>query len=266
VAGPREAPIALISPSVCPAEGAARSPSLPVSTPPATLILMPTYNERENLPRIVPAIHAVVPFAHLLVIDDGSPDGTGALADEMARADERIHVLHRAGKQGLGKAYLAGFRWALDGPWERIVEMDADFSHDPAYLPALLDASSDADVAIGSRYVAGGGTRNWGVGRRLLSRGGGLYARTVLGMSVQDLTAGFVCYRREALERLPLDEITSNGYVFQIELKYRCHKLGMSLVEVPIIFPDRVAGESKMTSDIAREAILQVIRLRRRLG
>lgn len=234
-------------------------------TQPSTLIIIPTYNERENLTRIVAAVHDVVPFVHVLIVDDNSPDGTGRIADELAEADERIHVLHRAGKEGLGRAYIAGFRWALAGDWQRIVEMDADFSHDPAYLPALLDGTAEADVVIGSRYVEGGGTLHWSLGRRFLSRGGGLYARTVLGMDIQDLTAGFVCYRRSALEQLPLDDVTSTGYVFQIELKYRCHRLGLRLREIPIIFPDRVAGESKMTTDIAREAILQVLRLKVRV-
>lgn len=232
---------------------------------PATLIIIPTYNERENLARIVAAIHEQVAFAHILVVDDNSPDGTGQIADGLATDDDRVHVLHRPGKQGLGRAYLAGFAWALARPYERIFEMDADFSHDPRYLPAMLDAAESADMVIGSRYITGGGTRDWGVGRRLLSRGGGIYARTILGMTVQDLTAGFICYRADALARIPLDEVTSSGYVFQIELKYRAHRLGMNIVEVPIVFPDRVAGTSKMTGNIAREAILQVWRLRMRV-
>lgn len=230
-----------------------------------TVIIIPTYNERENLENIVSAIHSVVPHVHILVVDDNSPDGTGRIADELAENDERVHVLHRAGKAGLGKAYLAGFQWALGREYERIMEMDADFSHDPKYLPDMLSASEDADMVVGSRYVSGGGTRDWGLARRFISRGGGLYARTILGMKTQDLTAGFICYRRETLEAIDLEAVSSTGYVFQIELKYRVHKKGLTIVEVPIVFPDRVAGESKMTPDIAREAVTQVWKLRFRI-
>ncbi len=232
---------------------------------PTTLIIIPTYNERENLESIIAAIHTVLGTAHVLVVDDNSPDGTGEIADRLAASDERVHVLHRAGKAGLGKAYLAGFEWALQHDYERIFEMDADFSHDPKYLPAMLAATDSADMAVGSRYVAGGGTRDWGLLRKFISRGGGLYARTILGMKVQDLTAGFICYRRETLERLPLADVSSSGYVFQIELKYRVHRLGMSIVEVPIVFPDRIAGESKMSPNIAAEAITQVWNLKFRV-
>jgi dolichol-phosphate mannosyltransferase len=230
-----------------------------------TLIIIPTYNERENLENIVSAIHEVVPHVHVLVVDDNSPDGTGEIADRLAETDERVHVLHREGKAGLGKAYIAGFRWALSGDWERVFEMDADFSHDPNYLPAMLDAAESADMVVGSRYVDGGGTRDWGLLRRFISRGGGLYARTILGVGIQDLTAGFICYRRETLEKLDLDAVTSTGYVFQIELKYRVHRLGLTIREVPIVFPDRVAGESKMNAGIASEAITQVWKLRFRV-
>lgn len=230
-----------------------------------TLIIIPTYNERENLENIVAAIHEVVPHVHILVVDDNSPDGTGDIADRMSEADERVHVLHRAGKAGLGKAYIAGFQWALAGDWERVFEMDADFSHDPKYLPAMLDAAESADMVVGSRYVDGGGTRDWGLARRIISRGGGLYARAILGVGIQDLTAGFICYRRETLEKLDLEGVTSTGYVFQIELKYRVHRLGLTIREVPIVFPDRVAGESKMNAGIATEAITQVWKLRFRV-
>ena len=230
-----------------------------------TLIIIPTYNERENLENIVAAIHKVVPHVHILVVDDNSPDGTGDIADRMSAADERVHVLHRAGKAGLGKAYIAGFQWALQGDWERVFEMDADFSHDPQYLPAMLDAAESADMVVGSRYVDGGGTRDWGLARRFISRGGGIYARLILGIGIQDLTAGFICYRRETLEKLDLEAVTSTGYVFQIELKYRVHRLGLTIREVPIVFPDRVAGESKMNAGIAREAITQVWKLRFRI-
>lgn len=229
------------------------------------LIIVPTFNEKDNLERFVAAVLARCPEVHVLVVDDNSPDGTGELADRLAAADARVHVLHRAGKQGLGRAYLAGFAWALARDYDRIVEMDADFSHDPAYLRPLLDASEQADVVIGSRYVAGGGTRNWSLRRRMLSRGGSLYARTILGMHVADMTAGFVCYRREALAALDLDAVTSNGFVFQIELKYRAHRRKLRIVEIPIVFPDRVAGESKMHLGIAMEALTQVWALRLRV-
>lgn len=232
----------------------------------STVIIVPTYNEKENLENIIEAIHNVVPHVHILVVDDGSPDGTGDIADRLSAADDRIHVKHRTGKLGLGTAYIAGFRWALERDYERIFEMDADFSHDPKYLPAMLAATETHDLAVGSRYVKGGGTQNWGLGRRILSRGGGIYARTILGVAIQDLTAGFICYRRETLQALDLDGVTSTGYVFQIELKYRVHLLGLSIKEVPIVFPDRVAGESKMSPDIAREALTQVWKLRWRLG
>lgn len=229
------------------------------------LIIVPTFNELDNLERFVAAVLERCPEVHVLVVDDNSPDGTGVLADRLAAADARVHVLHRAGKEGLGRAYLAGFAWALARDYDRIVEMDADFSHDPSYLRPLLDASEQADVVIGSRYVPGGGTRNWSLRRRLLSRGGSLYARTILGMHVADMTAGFVCYRREALAALGLDAVTSNGFVFQIELKYRAHRRGLRIVEIPIVFPDRVAGVSKMRLGIAMEALTQVWALRLRV-
>jgi dolichol-phosphate mannosyltransferase len=232
------------------------------------LIIFPTYDERANIERIVAAVLEAVPETHVLIVDDNSPDGTGEIADRMAQADplQRIHVLHRAGKQGLGRAYLAGFDWALARPYDRILEMDADFSHDPRYLRPMLDASEHADVVIGSRYVVGGGTRNWSLPRRLLSRGGSLYAQAILGMRINDMTGGFVCYRAEALRRLKLADVTSTGFVFQIELKYRAHLLGLRITEIPIVFPDRVAGESKMHGGIALEALGQVWALRFRLG
>lgn len=226
------------------------------------MIIIPTYNERENLENIIAAIHTVLDHVHVLVVDDNSPDGTGEIADRLASSDARIHVLHRAGKAGLGKAYLAGFEWALARPYERIFEMDADFSHDPKYLLPMLEASENADMVVGSRYVTGGGTRDWGALRKFISRGGGMYARTILGMKTQDLTAGFICFRRETLQKLALSEVTSNGYVFQIELKYRVHRMGMRIVEVPIVFPDRIAGESKMSPSIAAEAITKVWKLK----
>lgn len=236
---------------------------------PRPLVLIPTYNERDNLAAIVEATLQALPGAQVLVIDDASPDGTGALADALARADERVHVLHRAGKQGLGRAYLDGFRWGIAAPWRptHFISMDADFSHDPGYLPGLVEACHDgpggADVVIGSRYVRGGGTRDWGLGRRLISRAGGLYARAVLGVPVRDLTAGFVCYARHVLEDLDLAAVAANGYGFQIEMKHRAHRRGFVLRELPIMFPDRTRGASKMTPAIAAEALTLVWRLRR---
>ena len=233
---------------------------------PKTLIIIPTYNERENIERMLTAVHAAVPDAEVLVVDDGSPDGTGDLVEARGRVDSRIHLLRRSGKLGLGTAYLAGFAYALERDYQRVIEMDADFSHDPKYLQPMIDASANADMVIGSRYVEGGGTVDWGLSRRLISRGGGIYARTILGLSVQDLTAGFVCYRRETLETIALSDVFSTGYCFQIELKYRVHRAGLRLLEIPIVFPDRVAGVSKMSAEIAREALVQVLRLKWKLG
>lgn len=230
------------------------------------LVLIPTYNERENVAAIVTATLDALPGARVLVIDDASPDGTGALADELAASEPRISVLHRPGKQGLGRAYLDGFRWGLAAPWRptHLITMDADFSHDPKYLAGLLAACANgADVAIGSRYVAGGGTVDWGVGRKLISRAGGLYARTLLGVPVRDMTAGFVCYAREVLADLDLAAVAASGYGFQIEMKHRAHRRGFVLRELPIVFPDRTRGASKMTPGIAAEALRLVWRLRR---
>ena len=233
---------------------------------PKTLIIIPTYNERENIERMLTAVHAAVPDVDVLVVDDGSPDGTGDLVEARGKTDRRVQLLRRSGKLGLGTAYLAGFAYALERDYERVFEMDADFSHDPKYLQPMLDASEHADMVIGSRYVEGGGTVDWGLSRRLISRGGGLYARTILGLDIQDLTAGFVCYKRSTLEAIALSDVFSTGYCFQIELKYRVHRAGLRLVELPIVFPDRVAGVSKMSAEIAREALVQVLRLKWRLG
>jgi dolichol-phosphate mannosyltransferase len=227
------------------------------------LIVVPTYNERENVEEVVERFLAAAPEAELLFVDDNSPDGTGELLDQLAAADRRVHVLHRAGKLGLGTAYLDGFRWGLARGYEYLLEMDADFSHDPQYLPELLRlAREGADVVIGSRYVDGGGTENWGVGRKMISRGGSLYARTVLGVKVRDLTSGFICWRRRALEAIDLDAIRSNGYSFQIEMKYRAIRAGLTLVETPIIFVDRRVGQSKMSRAIFMEALGMVWKLR----
>ncbi len=223
-------------------------------------VVLPTYNERENVPQIVPAILAASAALDVLVVDDNSPDGTGALADEIARRDSRVRVLHRARKEGLGRAYLAGFAEALRAGYGRIVEMDADFSHDPGRLPVLL--GTDADLVLGSRYVPGGGTVNWGLGRRLLSRGGSLYARAILGIPIRDLTGGFKCFRRKVLERLDLASVRSSGYAFQIELTYRAIRRGFKVVEVPITFVDRRVGKSKMSRRIVAEALWMVWKIR----
>ena len=225
-------------------------------------VVLPTYNERENLPHIAPAILAASPELDLLVVDDNSPDGTGALADELARDDPRVRVLHRERKEGLGRAYLAGFAQALAAGYGRILEMDADFSHDPQRLPALLAASREVDVALGSRYVDGGGTVNWGLGRRLLSRGGSFYARTILGLGVRDLTGGFKCFRREVLLAIDLPTVMCTGYAFQIELTYRAVRRGFRVVEVPILFEDRRVGRSKMSRRILLEAVAKVWSIR----
>jgi dolichol-phosphate mannosyltransferase len=227
-------------------------------------VCLPTYNERENLEPMLRALGAH--DVHVLVIDDSSPDRTGELADRLAEELGYVDVLHRPRKEGLGPAYLAGFRHALAGGAERILEMDCDFSHDPADVPRLLEATNDADLSIGSRYVAGGKTKNWGVLRRAISAGGSLYARFLLSVAVRDLTAGFKCYRREVLETIDLDAIHSRGYAFQIETTYRTLKAGFRVVEVPITFVDREAGGSKMSKAIVLEAIWKVPALRVELG
>jgi dolichol-phosphate mannosyltransferase len=239
--------------------------------PPATafpVVLVPTYNERENLDAIVDAILEAQPSFHVAVVDDASPDGTGALADARAAADPRVHVLHRARKEGLGPAYLHGFRWALMQPagYTHVFEMDADFSHDPRYLgPMLARAEAGADVVVGSRWVPGGGIEGWSKVRLGISWGGSLYSRMVLGIDVRDLTAGLVCYRRRVLETLPLHEVRSRGYGFQIEMKYRALVAGFRVDEHPIVFPDRQRGQSKMSLKIFLEGATSVWRLRREL-
>lgn len=226
------------------------------------LICLPTYDERENLGPMVAAVLAAAPLADVLVIDDNSPDGTGQLADALAAKEPRVKVLHRAGKEGLGKAYLAGFAWALARDYGLVLEMDCDFSHDPRHLPELLAAAGSADLVLGSRYVAGGGTVNWGLGRKLISRGGSLYARTILGLSVRDLTGGFKCFRREVLEGIDLASVQCTGYAFQIELTYRAARRGFKIQEVPITFVDRRVGHSKMSRRIVLEAIRKVWSIR----
>ena len=230
---------------------------------PQSLIVVPTYNERDNVRLVAEQFLAALPGTELLFVDDNSPDGTGAILDELAAAEPRIHVMHRAGKLGLGTAYVEGFGWGLARGYDYLFEMDADGSHDPKYLPTMLALAEDgADVVIGSRYVPGGGTENWSLGRKVISRGGGLYARTVLGIDVQDVTAGFICWRRAALEAIELSTVSSNGYSFQIEMKYRAHQKGLRLVETPIMFVDRRVGQSKMSRAIVAEALVKVWALR----
>lgn len=230
--------------------------------PERALVVVPTYNERVNLPLIVPQILAQDPRIEVLVVDDNSPDGTGALADQLAAADPRVHVLHRPGKGGLGKAYLAGFRWALDQGYDLIFEMDADFSHDPKFLPAFLDAAREADLVIGSRYKTGVNVINWPISRLLLSLGANQYARWATGLPLTDSTGGFKCFRRPVLAALEFERVRSNGYSFQIEMSFRAWKKGFRLVEIPIVFTDRVEGQSKMNGRIVREAIWMVWWLR----
>lgn len=232
-------------------------------------IVLPTYNEIENLPEIAPAILDRLPGATLLVVDDSSPDGTGELADRMASDNPLVRVLHRPGKQGLGKAYIDGFKRALSDGAGRVVQMDADWSHDPQYLPALVDGvrldarqAEGFDLVIGSRYVRGGGVRNWGVFRKLVSRGGSLFARTVLRLSPHDLTGGFKAWRRETLAALPWEHLHSGGYVFQIETTFLSDRYGARMKETPIVFVDRRLGASKMSRRIILEALLVVVQLR----
>jgi len=227
------------------------------------LVCIPTYNEADNLGPITEAVLKAEPRVDILVVDDNSPDGTGKLADALAAQEPRIRVLHREKKEGLGRAYLAAFRWALAEGYTYIIEMDADFSHDPRYLPGLLDAAeAGADLVLGSRYVTGGGTVNWGVGRQVISRGGSLYARTILGVGVHDLTGGFKCFHRRVLEAIELDQVKSTGYAFQIELTYRTLKKGFTVRELPIVFEDRRVGQSKMSRKIFLEALTMVWKLR----
>jgi dolichol-phosphate mannosyltransferase len=231
-------------------------------------LILPTYNEAENVQAIVAAAGEALAAAapegfRILVVDDGSPDGTGELADALAREHEWLQVLHRSEKNGIGPAYLAGFRHALDRGAGYVMEMDSDFSHDPADLARLLAAvHAGADLALGSRYVAGGGVRDWGLLRRFISEGGSTYARLVLGLRVRDLTGGFKCFRREVLEAIHLDGVRSQGYAFQVELTYRAVQAGFCVTEVPIVFRDRQRGQSKMSWRIAAEAMWLVPRLR----
>ncbi len=227
------------------------------------LVIIPTYNESENLLRIVPEVLAQDERLEVLVIDDDSPDGTGKLADEIAAQDPRVHVVHREGKLGLGTAYLTGFRWALERDYEFVFEMDADHSHDPTHLTQFLDAVQDADLVLGSRYLEGRVTVvNWPMTRLLLSYSANIYAKVVTGHRIYDATGGFKCFRRRVLEAIDLDAVHSNGYSFQIEMSFRAWRKGFRIVEIPIVFVDRVEGTSKMSGAIVREAIWMVWRLR----
>jgi dolichol-phosphate mannosyltransferase len=233
---------------------------------PRAVLCLPTYNERENLESMIRELGRVLDIStdRVLVIDDGSPDGTGEIADRLAAELSWVSVLHRESKEGIGPAYIAGFRWALAEGAQLVLEMDCDFSHTPADVPRLIEAASDADLVLGSRYAPGGGTENWGVVRRFVSRGGCLYAQILLGMRVRDLTGGFKCFRREALEAIDLGALSAHGYAFQIETTYRIRRAGLRVTEVPITFVERRAGASKMTGSIVAEAIWKVPLLRLR--
>ncbi|HEU5264301.1 MAG TPA: polyprenol monophosphomannose synthase, partial [Gaiellaceae bacterium] len=233
---------------------------------PRAVLCLPTYNERENLEPMIRALGEVLDTARdrILVIDDASPDGTGEIAYRLASQLPWVSVLHRQHKEGIGPAYIAGFRWALAEGAELVLEMDCDFSHRPADVPLLIAASDDADLVLGSRYVPGGGTQNWGLVRRFVSRGGCLYAQILLGLRVRDLTGGFKCFQRRALEAIDLDALSAHGYAFQIETTYRVRRAGLRVREVPIIFVERRAGASKMTGSIVTEAIWKVPLLRLR--
>jgi dolichol-phosphate mannosyltransferase len=234
---------------------------------PRVWVILPTYNEAENIEPLVAAVRERLPESRrVLIVDDNSPDGTGEIADRLASEHDDVEVIHRMVKEGLGPAYIAGFREALAGGADLVIEMDADFSHDPAYLPQLLRAIGEADLVIGSRYVPGGGVTDWGPVRRFISRGGSAYARAVLGIDVRDLTGGFKCLRRRVLEGIDLDSIASLGYAFQVEVTYRTIQAGFRVVEIPIVFRDRTEGDSKMSNAIVAEAMWRVpaMRLKRR--
>ncbi len=222
------------------------------------LVIVPTYNERDALPLIVERIRAAVPEADILVADDNSPDGTGAIADSLAEADGHVQVMHRHGKEGLGAAYIAGFTWGLQNGYDVLVEMDADGSHQPEQLPRLLDALRGADLVLGSRWIAGGGTENWSRGREVLSRGGNVYTRVMLGVPIHDATGGYRAFRADTLRRLDLHTVASQGYCFQVDLAWRTVQRGMTVKEVPITFVERSVGDSKMSKAIVAEALLRV--------
>ena len=233
-----------------------------------SLVIIPTYNEASNLPQIVPAVLKQDPRLEILVVDDNSPDGTGDIADRMATTKSRVHVLHRQAKEGLGRAYIAGFKWGLTHGYEAMFEMDADFSHDPAFIPRFLQAIEEADLVLGSRYSQGVNVINWPISRLMLSLGANYYARWITGLPLSDSTGGCKCFRREVLEAIDLDDVRSGGYAFQIEMSFRAWKKGFRLKEIPIVFTDRVEGQSKMSKKIVREAIWMVwwLRLQGLLG
>ncbi|OEJ96306.1 polyprenol monophosphomannose synthase [Streptomyces thermolilacinus] len=224
----------------------------------AVLVIIPTYNEADNIAAIVSRVRASVPAAHVLVADDNSPDGTGKIADELADSDDHVHVLHRAGKEGLGAAYLAGFAWGIERGYDVLVEMDADGSHQPEELPRLLAALDGADLVLGSRWAPGGSVVNWPKSREFLSRGGSLYSRTLLGVPIKDVTGGYRAFRRQTLEGLGMDQVASQGYCFQVDLAWRTVKAGFKVVEVPITFVERERGDSKMSRAIVVEALWRV--------
>ena len=246
------------------AEPVPKTPSVGLAAGRGVWVVLPTYNERENIEPMTMAILAALPEASLLIVDDNSPDGTGEMADTLAAREPRVSVLHRPGKEGLGVAYRHGFRWVLERPETRaVVQMDADFSHDPASLPALLaPLMGTADLVLGTRYMRGGDTIGWPLRRKVISRGGTMFARTVLLLPYRDLTGGFKAWRRELLEAIRLRETSGSGYGFQIETTWWAHRRGARIVQVPIIFRERVAGASKMAGGIVREAILLVLKLR----
>ena len=255
---------AVASANKCIPEGLGPVPAQAHKSPWRTLVVIPTYNEKGNVEAIVQAVHRYLD-CDVLVVDDGSPDGTGEIAGRMAAADSRVHVMHREGKQGLGTAYIAGFRFAMERDYERVCEMDADFSHAPWDLPRLVYASESAQLVIGSRYVRGGCTVGWSFRRRMLSRGANLYARMMLSSGIRDNTAGFRCFHVDSLGKLDLDAVHAQGYAFQIEMAFRMKRRGFQVREIPIHFVDRFIGQSKMDGAIAREALLLVPRLRGRV-
>ena len=226
------------------------------------LVIIPTYNERENIEAIVPAVLEKDPSLHVLIVDDNSPDGTGRIADSMSQADQRVFVIHRSGKMGLGTAYISGFKFALEKKYDLVFEMDCDFSHDPRYISDFLRAAKEADLVLGSRYISGVNVVNWPISRLLLSYYANVYSRILTGLPVKDATGGFKCFRRQVLEAIDLDRVKSNGYSFQIEMSFRAWKKGFTIKEIPIVFEDRKVGQSKMSKSIVREAIWMVWRLR----
>jgi dolichol-phosphate mannosyltransferase len=227
-----------------------------------SLIIIPTYNEKENLEALIEAIFRLNCDIEILVVDDGSPDGTGEIADRLSKGDKRVHVIHRKGKLGLGSAYIRGFQFAIERDYDLVFEMDADFSHDPKYIPTFLEKARDCDVVLGSRYVQGVNVINWPMSRLLLSYFANVYTRVITGLPVRDATGGFKCFRRQTLESIDLNDVKSDGYSFQIEMTFKCWKKGFRICEIPIIFYERRKGHSKMSKKIVREAVFMVWRLR----